>query len=365
MLALQRMGNASETTVAPPRAPGEHVEYFDVLRCVAIVAVVMIHAAITEWHGISVDSARWEQLTWINGALRFAVPIFFMISGALFLNPDRPVSIRSLLRRRIPRLLLAYVVWSAGYAAIEVYGAGGSGDALEFLTRTVSGHFHLWFILALVGLNLGTPILRRVVADRTIAWYFVALAVPFAGVLPLLQDAPVLGDLIGDVIGTMRFDLVLGYSGYFVLGYLLHTTRLSVRARLGWAAAAVLGVVVTVLGSDGFSRRLGETDERYFDFTTLNVAVVAVAVFAAAKAWGDRYTLSPGWGQLVAIVGGASFGVYLAHPFFLKVLREFGLGTEIGPTFVTVPFLTLLALALSLAAAVLIRAIPRCRGVLA
>ncbi|MFD5600515.1 acyltransferase [Leucobacter sp. NPDC058333] len=359
------MGSAANAEVSSPQRAGGRVEYFDVLRCVAIVAVVMIHVAITEWHEISVDASRWEALTWVNSALRFSVPIFFMISGALFLDPDRPVSVGSLLRKRIPRLAIAYLTWSLIYAALTVYGPGGSGDPLEFISATVTGHFHLWFLLALIGLNLATPILRLVTAERRVAWYFVALAVPFATVFPLLVAVPFAGEMLGTVLGTMRFDLVLGYSGYFVLGYLLHTMRLSRRALVAWTFAAIAGVVVTFIGTSAVSRAAGHTDERFFDFTTLNVAVVAVAVFALAKSWGDAHRLSDRWRRVIEIVGGASFGIYLVHPLFLWALRQFGITTEIAPLWVTVPALTVITCLLSLGASWMLRRSPRVRGVLA
>ncbi|WP_336659222.1 acyltransferase [Leucobacter sp. USHLN153] len=355
-------GNAVPQGSGAPR--GARIEYFELLRVVATVAVIAIHAAITEWHAIPVDTARSIELTWINSALRWCVPIFFMISGALFLDPGRTVRARSL-RRRVVRLLIGYLVWSAGYAALTVYGPGGSRDPLEFVTELVTGHFHLWFLLALIGLNLGTPILRMVAADRRVAWYFVALAAVFAGALPLLTDVPVAGELLEQVLGTMRFDLVLGYSGYFVLGYLLHTARVS-RAVCWWSAlAGVAGAVGTALGTLAASSAAGQTDERYFDFVTLNVAAMSVAVFLGAKAWGDAHRFSPRWGRFVTSVAGASFGIYLVHPSFLWVLRQCGITTEFAEPWASVAILTAVTLVLSYAASLLIRLIPRARGVLA
>lgn len=370
LLAWIGMRRESGGATVAASAPPSRVEYFDVLRCVAILAVVMIHAAITEWHEISVESARWAELTWINSALRFSVPIFFMISGALFLDPEKRVSRGSLFKRRIPRLLIAYALWSVAYAALSVYGPGGSRDLADFVEDAVTGHFHLWFLLALIGLNLATPILRAVVEDRRIAWYFVALAVPFGAVLPLITGIPVAGDLVRDVLGSMRFDLVIGYSGYFILGYLLHTSRPRTssegrRALAAWTVAALLGIAVTIIGTTRVSRLAGETDERFFDFTTLNVAVVSVAVFAAAKAWGDAHRLSPRWNRLIGIVAGASFGVYLVHPSFLWLLRQFDVTTEIAPPLIGVLVVTVAAFLLSLGASVLLRLIPGVRGVLA
>lgn len=351
-------------TTTPIQGGPKRVEYFEVLRVVATIAVIGIHAAITEWHAIPMRDIRWVELTWINGALRFCVPIFFMISGALFLDPRRTLRARSL-RRRIARLTVGYAVWSLLYAALTVYGPGGSRDLWEFVSEFVTGHFHLWFLIALIGLNLATPILRRITTDRRISWYFVALAVPFAAVFPLLEPIPGAGDLLRSVLGTMRFDLVLGYSGYFVLGYLLHTARGTTRARVGWIICAAAGIAATVWGTIEASRAAGETDERYFDFVSITVAVVAVAVFVCARDWNVSHRLSTGWSRAVTVFAGASFGIYLVHPFFLWCLRQAGVTTEIASPWISVPVLTIAVAALSLGAALLLRCIPWVRGVLA
>ncbi|WP_280116249.1 acyltransferase family protein [Leucobacter coleopterorum] len=103
------------------------VQHFDLLRVLAIVAVVMLHVSITEWHDLTPDNPRWDDLAVFGSFLRYCVPVFFMISGALFLDPKRDVTWRSLFRRSIPRLLLLYAFWSLFYATLEVYGPGAAG----------------------------------------------------------------------------------------------------------------------------------------------------------------------------------------------------------------------------------------------
>ncbi|WP_245907341.1 acyltransferase [Leucobacter massiliensis] len=340
------------------RTRAGRVEYFDVLRAVAIVAVVGIHAAITEWHQAPVTAQRWEELTWINAALRFCVPVFFMISGALFLSPHRAVTVRELFRKRIPRILVAFAVWSLVYGLIEVYGPGGSGSFGELVTRFFQGHFHLWFLLALTGLYLATPILRLVVRERRVAWYFVWLALPFASVLPLLTRVPVAGEVLARMLDDMRFDLVLGYSAYFLLGYLLSGAVLGRGALIALAVAGVAGVVGTVLGTVLVSRAGGEWDELFFGFLTPGVAAPAIAVFCLAQAWGERHSLSGGRGRAVVFLAGASFGIYLVHPLFQWVYRQFGFTTEFAPPFLSVPLLVIAIMVPSALAAVAIQRIP-------
>lgn len=61
----------------------EKVRFFDVLRCVAAVAVVVIHVLgpYRDQFGIMPDSG-WITATTFNSFSRWAVPVFIMITGA-------------------------------------------------------------------------------------------------------------------------------------------------------------------------------------------------------------------------------------------------------------------------------------------
>ncbi|QIK64452.1 acyltransferase [Leucobacter viscericola] len=348
------MGRAVEQRRAVSR-----VQYFDLLRVVAIIAVVMLHVSITEWHELTPDNPRWDDLAVFGSMLRYCVPVFLMISGALFLNPERDVTWNSLFRKSIPRLLLLYAFWSLLYAVLVVYGPGGSRDPAEFVTRFVTGHFHLWFLLALAGLYLVVPILRLIARDRRVAWYFVALAIPFAFVFPLLTRIPVAGELLAEVLGTIKLELVLGYSAYFLLGYLLSTCRLSRRAVIWLSIAGLAGLVATAVGTVLVSHAQEESDELFYRYLTINVAAVAVAVFVLARAWGERFTLTGRSLGVVMFLGANSLGVYLIHPFFQWLYKQLGFETDTGPVWLTVPVLTVLVMVPSLLVTVLIRRIPR------
>lgn len=61
----------------------------DILRIVSIAAVVIIHTASQYLGKLDVTSPYWEIFNFYDGIVRWAVPVFVMISGALFLNPAK------------------------------------------------------------------------------------------------------------------------------------------------------------------------------------------------------------------------------------------------------------------------------------
>ena len=67
--------------------------YFQWLRLFAAFAVVLMHTAAYKWYDAPVDSARWLALTGWDSVVRWPVPVFLMITGALFL--PRRITVRS------------------------------------------------------------------------------------------------------------------------------------------------------------------------------------------------------------------------------------------------------------------------------
>lgn len=96
--------------------------YITFLRFPLALAVVMIHAHRTELLAAATADTQWWAALVSHGITRFAVPLFFVISGYLFFqglqtwNGGRFVG---KLKRRLVTLLLPFVVWNV--AALLLY----------------------------------------------------------------------------------------------------------------------------------------------------------------------------------------------------------------------------------------------------
>ena len=98
-----------------------YIEY-DIMRILACFGVIMIHAAVFDQASLyNINSWRGQ---WINiwGVLsRWAVPAFVMLSGMMILPKADETSVLQLMQRRVVRMLVVYVVWSAIYSVYNVY----------------------------------------------------------------------------------------------------------------------------------------------------------------------------------------------------------------------------------------------------
>ena len=73
----------------------QRVLFFDLLRCVAAVAVIAIHVLAPY-----LPFNEWFTAVGVNGVTRWAVPVFILITGALMLSDTRPFDAKYYVKRR-------------------------------------------------------------------------------------------------------------------------------------------------------------------------------------------------------------------------------------------------------------------------
>ena len=96
-------------------AKSKRIFYFDALRTLAILSVIIVHVyAVTRIHVMAdygmIPSLRWIFSQIAGNCFRIGVPLFLMLAGALSLG--RVWTIRDFLGKRIPRIVGPFVFCS-------------------------------------------------------------------------------------------------------------------------------------------------------------------------------------------------------------------------------------------------------------
>ena len=291
------------------RSAPERIDYFDWLRVFALFAVVVQHTASQHWYDADVSGAAWRCFNVFCSVTQWNVPVFVMISGALFLGREIPV--RRICSKYVLRMAAAFCFWSAVYA-VGALESGTSG----LLTALILGPYHLWFLFMIAGLYLCQPFFRPIAADGGRSRYFLLLALVFAALLPTLET--LVRDFGGEAligrfgaamlnVGQMRMYAVLGYGGYFVLGFWLNRTELSRRQRIVIYALGLLGALATVRLDLTLALRTQQPCDNYYGRFTLGVLFEALAVFTLFKYAHLRSN------DTVRRLSDRTFGAFLVH----------------------------------------------------
>ncbi|NTV90440.1 MAG: acyltransferase family protein [Clostridiales bacterium] len=303
-------------------------------------------------------------LNFYNCITRFCVPVFFMISGALFLG-GRERSIKEMYTRNIPRTAVMYIVWSLIFSVFDTLIIKGTGDGAlkEIFELFISGKYHLWFLLTLIGLYMVTPLLYKIVNNnKTLCLYFLCLYFIFILLVPYIlgyYELPyyryiklLLLKISPEVVGT--------YCGYYVLGYYLHKfLDVTKPVAVGFFAASLGFMVLTIIRNAAESADKGHVAS-YCGYGSLPVFLFSAAIFMLCKTF-LRDMKVPG----ISRAAGFTLGIYLVHPLFISISRDIlGISALIFNPWVSVPLLSLSILLCSIALSAILAKVPGIRKTL-
>jgi surface polysaccharide O-acyltransferase-like enzyme len=275
--------------VAPVPEVAARFEGLDLLRLLAVIAVVVLHVFATE--AADVGGAG---LSVVVAGMRWAVPALFALAGLLSVpSAGRPAG--AYLGRRVVRLGVPYAFWVAAYlAAGAVFKTPHVPTLMELFFRGGSEYgFHLWFLTTLLLCAPITLIAR--------SWKVGAVVVGIGAAM-----------LLGRYLGGWRTPLDLPISlGYPFLNWLevyaagvLAGHLLAARPRLtGSATSAGVTMICACLGAVAAYVLWGGT-------SALTYVVVSVAALALVFAFRFPATF-PDWVHTACTM---SLGVYLVHP---------------------------------------------------
>ena len=301
------------------------LKYLDIMRVLAMLAVIMIHVTAYKWSDVSVYSWEWNVFACFNSAVRFGVPVFVMISGVLFLGKE--CDIKKLYQKNIKRLAIAYVIWSVFYA-VMIHESEGRRT---MLLNSIEGYVHLWFIPMIIGLYMLTPLLYRMIWTENLTKYYLVLSVIFVFVLPqiLTMCVDFGSGLCADIalafqnlLEDMHFEFVFGYPFYFVLGHYLNNMKLEKKHR---RVIYLLGLC-SFLATFFFTKEISELNHSpvatYLKNFTVNVMLQSVAVFVWVKYNVGKGKRENETSKIWGLLSKYSFGAYLVHMYVVWMLNR-------------------------------------------
>lgn len=315
--------------------------YIELLRIIACFAVIVLHSINNILpNALIYGTNTWKLANFINVITRFAVPVFFMISGYLAFSSTKEYSIKDFLQNKFITLVVPLFAYSLFYYIF--LNTSGKLSVSDFLFKFISMdvQYHLWFMYALIGLELLVPVLKKAVQslDNKGLFYFWLISIFPTTVGPFLNKVL--------KIWLFRYEsLIFGYFGYFLLGYIVGKIDIQKKNRiliylngLAWAFISYFGTIY--LSS---SERI---DLFFNGGYQINSYFIAIAIFVFAK-YNFKETANKFFNNAVLKIARLTFDIYLIHAFVLSLLQNYtNAGHIISLTLLSIPtFLISLVLA--------------------
>lgn len=343
----------------------DRVLYADLLRIVTIFAVIVFHISTNRWYAAYLESlSEWHVINFFVACLRWCVPVFFMLSGAIFLDPNYKITVKKLYTKTIPRILCALIFWSIAYRLVSPITASllnireiTSEDFHRIYTEIFLGTpwHHLWFLYPLLAMYILTPLLRIFTANakKEHYIYFLIIYFIFGSLVPTLNERY-------DVNISFRISELYSYTGYFIAGYFFskfNLTKIETKILYTLGIIAVFGTYILSTVSGLIN---GGPATQYFDRAAPNVMLGAFFVFVLIK---NTVNNSPKIlkyqnNKNITLLANCGFGIYLVHDFFNVALNLLNINTGTFPAILSVPILSIIVYTAAFAVVLIIRKVP-------
>ena len=343
----------------------EQIIWIEYLRVVACFSVVLLHVAAWNISSASHPSAQWDSYFLYNGITRFAVPVFVMISGCLYLDKAREISFEKLFKKYILKFLILYVVWVLFYAfmdtqTFQLKEYEGAKGILQF--AILSPKYHLWYLPMMIGLLLITPVAKAVVNSKDskkLCEYIIILFLLFKVLKPsLLMFELEKETYIRAVLNLLNPDMVCNWVGFYILGHYLAEYQLPKYWNKIIYVLGLAGILFAIYQSNIVSIAQGKINASFYANFSLFSTIWSIAVFVLIKETISKVSVSKNMTVLILNISKYTLGIYLLHPFVRDVLQILHIDTTIGNAFIITPLLSLVIFALSYFIAFVLKKVP-------
>ncbi len=292
------------------------------LRIFACILVILIHTSSRLRSTMtSFMTSEWCIGNVFNSLGRPAVPLFVMISGALFLDENKKLSLKKLLLHNVLRLVFIFFLWDYLLIILETSLLKGfSFDlflyALKNLTLDIG---HLWFLPMLIGLYLLTPILRMLCKkeNKKIVEYFLIIFIVANLIINFTASFNILKPInyVFDVFSLMTPYLDINYIGIYVAGWYLFNFGFPKKYEKG----IVIGACLVYLIYPIFDILVSQSAGRWLTLTSNNISIVnfiaTCGIFMFFKLTANRHKPN----KVLDKISDCTMGIYLIHMFMLEL----------------------------------------------
>ena len=279
----------------------ERIFYYDVLRAIAIIAVICCHVGrYANPSNVGLIKVPFVTLHYFG---LVGVPIFFMISGALLLN--REYTLSDFFKRRFSRIIYPFIFW---VSLIMIFGLFYFNWSYAHAWKVFTGNPSiLWYIWALIGVYLFIPVINSFLREYglkgleyfLIIWFFTII-------LKSMDSYPLLPYL--------DLNYFTSFIGYVILGYYLDNKKFNLKD----STICIIGVVVFLISLITIVVGIMKLGYHMLPFyeNVLHVTL-GVGLFLLIKYLGNfnffNNVKNRVVGKIIISISMCSYGMYYAH----------------------------------------------------
>lgn len=298
----------------------KRVIYYDILNILACIAVVFLHCN-SAVHYFS-NTRLWKESLVIEVLGYFAVPMFIMISGATLLRYRERYTTKQYFIKRAEKVLIPWVLWSVIVYIVKNKNLNIINFAESFIYEKIEAIY--WFFPLIIYLYCLIPVLSILTEKkeyRKTMWFIVGFIFIFQVVLKpifamLHMTYP---SILNNMLGQNAYII------YLILGYLLSTTKLNKKQKVGIYILAIIALFTRYLYTYFVSIETGALNKDSWGYTAFTALFPTIALFIFIKDldWEKILNKLKISTKIISNLASCSFGVYLMHMLIRSKMVNF------------------------------------------
>ena len=315
---------SSQSTISNSDQDKKKEVYIEVLRVVAIIFVIFNHTSSNGFFlfaSLKPTQIRFWVDMFFTVFCKFAVPMFFALSGALMLGQES-IEFKKQIRRML-RTIAVLIIVSLIYYLVEksIYNYPLTVD--DFFRRLYSYRlkYHLWFLYDYIAFLITMPFINKMAKGLTnsLFYYLCILAVAFQAIIPIVEYLVFRNafSMYSHLRPSWIIELIVLYP---MVGYYLKNERKPVammKLLIGWLINLAL-ILFTCWLTYQKSLDVGELSEASSQgFLSIFVIFNVIVIYETVKIFVENRRMNKYVRKMVISAGACTFGIYLFHPLIL------------------------------------------------
>lgn len=293
----------------------KRIIYYDILKCTALLAVIMMHVIGNTINTFGLTGIYKNIYNIICNICYFAVPIFVMVSGALFLDPTKNIDINKIYKKYILRIILCILLFGLFYSGLEIYFNTkiiNLSLVITSLKNIIIGNLwsHMWYLYLILGLYILTPIFRVISTKSTKKEYQYFMIILFIFTI-LISD-------LNNIFKTnIAFNILIinPYIFLYFLGDYLSRYEIPQNIRIINYIFTILSIIIIIINN--LFEIFEPTLITYTCFLSFNITLTIFISFKKSKnIFKDKLNLA------ITNISECTLGIYLIHQFFINIIYK-------------------------------------------
>lgn len=289
--------------------------YYDVLRIISVMAVIVLHVIGNTINTLNLSGISSNIYHIIFQLMFFAVPMFVMLSGGLFLNPEKEIDIKKLYTKYISRILICLFGFGMLYSILEIY-FNTRTISISMFTESIKNIFtgnlwaHMWYLYLILGLYMISPILKIFTSNCTKKEFQYILLLLFLFTI-------LLADIINYSKINVAFHILITspYIFFYLFGYYLSKYDLPKKIRITSYILSIISIIIIILNN--FINIFDATYITYTSFITFNIIL---SIFLLTK--NHKYNSNDKTKKILISLSECGFGIYLVHQLIINIIYK-------------------------------------------